>query len=115
MQVHIDKFCMVIYQLANIDCPICYEYFTFTFLSSLSPFVHTLTILLNTYIDELFMELIHGQLLQKELQSKSKVFSHCTRQETLTHLGIFKNVQKGCKLEKLKNEKKVVYNYDAIN
>jgi hypothetical protein len=89
MEVHIDKFCMVIDQLANIDCPICCKYLTFTFLSSLPPFVHTLTILLNTYTDELSMELIHGQLLQKELQSKSKVFSHCTRQETLTIRDLF--------------------------
>jgi hypothetical protein len=60
MQVHIDKFCMVIDQSVNIDCPICYEYLTFTFLSNFPPSIHTLTILLNTYINELSMELVHG-------------------------------------------------------
>ncbi len=95
MQVHINKFYMVIDQLANIDCPICYEYLTFTFPSNLPPSIHTLTILLNTYINELSMELVHGQFLQKELQYKSKVFSHCTRQETLTIRGVLEMFKRG--------------------
>ncbi len=77
------------------NCPICYEYLTFTFLSNLPPSIHTLTILLNTCINELYMELVHGQLLQKELQSKSKVLSHCTRQETLTIRGVLEMFKRG--------------------
>lgn len=39
----------------------------FTFLRSLSPSFHTLVVSLGTHIDELLMELVYGQLLQKEL------------------------------------------------
>jgi hypothetical protein len=39
----------------------------FTFLKSSSPSFHTLVVSFSTHIDELLMELVYGQLLQKEL------------------------------------------------
>jgi hypothetical protein len=53
--------------LANVDHQIFDEDLAFTFLGSLPPSFHTLMVSLNTHTDQLFMELICGQLLQEEL------------------------------------------------
>jgi hypothetical protein len=53
--------------LANIDHQISDEDLAFTLLGNLPPSFHTLVVSLNTHTDQLFMELVCGQLLQEEL------------------------------------------------
>jgi hypothetical protein len=67
MQVHIDKFQMIIDQLTNIDHQVSDENLAFTLLVNLPPSFHTLVVSFNTHITILSMELKCGQLLQEEL------------------------------------------------
>jgi hypothetical protein len=79
VQVHIRKFHTIIDQLINIDHVDYNEDLTFTFLWSVPPFFHNFLIWLNTCINELFMELVRGQLLQNELQFNKKMLNHVTK------------------------------------
>jgi hypothetical protein len=56
--------------LANIDHQVYYENLTFSFLESLPPFPSIGGFTSSTYTNELSMELICGQLLQKDLWSE---------------------------------------------
>jgi hypothetical protein len=56
--------------VANIDNQIYDEILTFTFLQNLPPFPPSGGFTFSTYINGLSMELICGQLLQKDLWSK---------------------------------------------
>jgi hypothetical protein len=68
VQAHIDKLWMIFIDLLiNVDHQIFYEDLAFTFLGILSSSFHTLVVSLSTHINQLFMELVRGQLLQKEL------------------------------------------------
>jgi hypothetical protein len=74
VQSHIDKLWTIVDQLINIDHQKNYEDLAFTFLGilsssfgNLSSSFHTLMVSLSTHINQLFMELVCGQLLQKEL------------------------------------------------
>jgi len=73
MQAHIDKLHMIAYQLTNIDHQVSDEDLKFTFLGSLPLYFHTLVVSFNTYTDQLYMELICGQFLQKELRCKREM------------------------------------------
>jgi hypothetical protein len=50
VQVHIDKFCIITNQLANIDHIVFDENLAFTFLGGLPPSFHTLVVSLNLSI-----------------------------------------------------------------
>jgi broad-specificity NMP kinase len=69
MQVHIDKFQMIIDQLVNIDRQV----FDQNLAHILSPFFHTLVVVFSTRINQLSMELICRQLLQEKLQCKQEL------------------------------------------
>jgi hypothetical protein len=89
VQTHINKLQMIIDQLTNIDHQISNENLAFTFFRNLPPSFHTLMVSLGTHIDQLFMELVCGKLLQKELRCKQQVqFNHGIRHETLTIKGV---------------------------
>jgi hypothetical protein len=89
---------MIVDQLINIDHQAFYEDLAFTFLRILSSSFHILVVSLSTHINQLFMELICGQLLQKKLRCKQEVqFNHGIIHEALIVKGVF---------GKFKNEKK---------
>jgi hypothetical protein len=67
MQVHIDKFQVIIDQLANIDHQVFDENLAFTLLANLPPSLHTLVVSFSIHINQLSMELKCGQLLLEEL------------------------------------------------
>jgi hypothetical protein len=77
VQIHICKFHTIIDQLLNIGHVDYNEDLTFPFLWSVPPFFHSLLIWHNTCINELFMELVCGHLLQNELQFKQKKIQPC--------------------------------------
>ncbi len=79
VQVHISKVRMLVDQLASIDHPISIEDCAFTFLGSLWSFFHTLVVLYNNHTNELSMELVCGQILQKELWFKQELPNHGTK------------------------------------
>jgi hypothetical protein len=58
---------MIVDQLTNINHQIFYEDLAFTFLKNFSPSLHALVVSLNAHNNQLFVELVYGQLLQKEL------------------------------------------------
>jgi len=77
VQVRIDKLWMIVDQLINIDHQVFYEDLAFTIFGilsssfwSLSSSFHTLVVLVNTNINQLFMGLVCGQLLQKKLRCR---------------------------------------------
>jgi hypothetical protein len=56
----------------------------FTLLGDFPWSFHTLVVSLSTHTDQLFMELVHGQLLQEGLRWKQEgQFNHGIRRETL--------------------------------
>jgi hypothetical protein len=61
---HIVELHTIVYQLISIDHPISNEYMAFTLLRSYLPSFHTSMVAFNYFIDELYMELICGQLVQ---------------------------------------------------
>ncbi len=70
MQAHINKLHLIVDQLTNIDHPFSNEDLTFTFLGNLPPSFHTLVVPFSTYTNELSVDLVYGQLLQKEFYFK---------------------------------------------
>jgi hypothetical protein len=96
---------MIVDQLINIGHVDYNEDLAFTFSWSVPPFFHTLLIWLNTCTNELFMELVCGQLLQNKLQFKQKVFNHGTKQETLLLKGVSRKFKRVVDWKKFKNEK----------
>ncbi len=61
---------------------------------------------LSTHTDQLFMELVCGQLLQEGLRWKQEgKFNHGIRHETLIVEICFLEVQKGCKLKEVQEWK----------
>jgi hypothetical protein len=77
VQARIDKLQMIAYQWTNIDHQVFDEDLTFTLLGSLPPSFYTLVVSLSTHIDQLSMELVCGQLMQKKLGCKWEVqFNH---------------------------------------
>jgi hypothetical protein len=94
---------MITNQFTNIDHQVFDEDLAFTLLESLPSSFHTFVVWLNTCNHQLSMELPCGQSLQDELRYKQKMqFNHGTKHETLT---IKWEVQKGCRLEEVQNEK----------
>jgi hypothetical protein len=64
MQAHIDQLRTIANQLINIDHPISNEDMAFTLLRSYLPSFHTSMVAFSHCIDELYMELVCGQLVQ---------------------------------------------------
>ncbi len=63
MQVRIYELCTIVNQLTNIDHPIFNENMTFSLLGNYLPSFHTTMVAFSYCIDELYMELIFGQLV----------------------------------------------------
>jgi hypothetical protein len=68
-------------------------------------FFHNLLIWVNTCTNELFMELVCGQLLQNKLQFKQKNSTMVQDKKTLLLKGVSRKFKRGVDWKKLKNEK----------
>ncbi len=97
---------MITYQLTNINHQIYNERFGIHTFSEFVIVYPYLCGFIQYRTNQLSMELICGQLLQKEFLCKREVqFNHDTKHETLIVKMCFWEVQKGVNWRKFKNEK----------
>jgi hypothetical protein len=92
--------------LANIDHQVYDENLTFTFLQSLPPFPPSGGFTSSTYINELSMELICGQLMQKDCGLNEKCLKMLVEKlEILTTKGDFRKFKRGYRLKEIQKQK----------
>lgn len=92
--------------MANIDHQVYDENLTFTFLQSLPHFPSSGGFTSSTCTNELSMELICGQLLQKDLWFKWATLKNDSwKLEILTIKGDFRKFKRGCRLKEIQKWK----------